>query len=72
MLWELFAQFVKPCLSLVESSESSPVDEEERSRVNEKWMTVSIFHSLRREVTYLLTSSMRSVVCVSQNDIVVS
>ena len=37
MLWELFIQFGKPCLCLVGSSrESSPVDEEERTRKKRK------------------------------------
>ena len=37
-----------------------------------KWMTVSIFHSLRRELTCLLTCGRRSPVSGTQNDIVVS
>ena len=35
-------------------------------------MTVSILHSLRRELTYLLTCGIRSLVSGTQNDIVVS
>ena len=42
----------------------SPVDEKER-----KWITVSILHSLRKELTYLLRHSLVSEI---QNNIVVS
>ena len=65
----IFAQFGKPCLWLIEKKENSPVDEEERRK---KWMTVSIFHSLRRELTCLLTCGRRSLVSGTQNEIVVS
>ena len=37
-----------------------------------KWMTVSIVHSLRRELTYLLTCERRSLVSWTQNDVVFS
>ena len=61
---------VRRTLSLTGWEQSSPVDEEEIK--NKKWMTVSILHSLRRELTYLLTCGRRSLVSGTQNDIVVS
>ena len=45
-------------------AESSHVNEEEIKR-----MTVSIPHSLWRELTYLLTCGRRSLVSGTQNDI---
>ena len=68
MLWEYL-----PSSANIDSdwlrAKSSPVNEEEREK---KWMTVSILHSLRRELTYLLTCGRRSLVSENQNDIVVS
>ena len=43
-----------------------------RKKYKLKWMTVSVLHSLRREMTYLLTCRRRSLVSGTQNDIVVS
>ena len=62
----IFAQFGEPCLRLL-GAKSSPVDEEKT-----KLMTVSILHSLRRELTYLLTCGRRSFAPGIQNDVVVS
>ena len=43
-----------------------------RKKEKDKWTTVSILHSVRREQTYLLTCGRRSLVSGTQNDIVVS
>ena len=42
-----------------------------RKKEKEKWLTVSILHSLRKELTYLLTCGRLSLVFGTQNDIVV-
>ena len=42
-----------------------------KKKRKEKWMTVSILHSLWREFTYLLTCGRRSLVSGAHNDIVV-
>ena len=47
------------------------MDEEER-KVQMDDASVSIIHSLRRELPYLLTCGRRSLVSGNQNDIVVS
>ena len=43
-----------------------------RKKEKQKWITVSILHLLRRELTYLLTFRRRSFVSRTQNDIAVS
>ena len=47
-------------------------DDEDEEEIKIKWLTVSILHSLRRELTYTLTCRRRSLVSGTQNDIVVS
>ena len=47
------------------------MDEEERT-IQMDGTSVSILHSLRRELPYLLTCGRRSLVSGTQNDIVVS
>ena len=49
MLWELFTQFSKPCFCLFGSRESTPVDEEERTRKKERKMGASASVSLALE-----------------------
>ena len=52
--------------------EEEEEEEEEEKEKEEEKMTVSILHSLWRELTYLLTCGRRSLVSGTQNVIVVS
>ena len=58
-------------LPLIGWEQSSHVDEEER-KIQMDDASVSILHSLRRELPYLLTCGRRSLVSGIQNDILVS
>ena len=62
---------IRRTLPLIGWEQSSPVDEEER-RVQMDDASVSILHSLRRELPYFLPCGRRSLVSGIQNDIVVS
>ena len=52
--------------------EEEEEEEEKTKKKKKKKKTVSILHSLRRELTYLLTCRRRSLVSGTQNDTVFS